>query len=354
MIALLLLFGCIGCKPPDDDTADTDVASVHGMLIATTDFSVGALAVVDPDAMTVDDALATVSGDPLVVADAGWIVQLNRSASTSIRLYHPGDWTAPAVEIAPGPETNPQGAAICGDRLFVSLLKTDHIGVWDLDGTPAGAVDLSAFADGDGSPEPATMVRVDDRLFVAMNELSTSGSTWEPSGPGVIAEVDCATLDVVRSWPTGPNPSISRDPPGGLIVRTGIWGVLDGAIGTLDVDSDGPVEEIVTEAAVGEEFGVVVASAGGAIAVGAALDWSSNFVACVDLGSGDVADIARTPNFASDVALDAAGRAWVALSTDYADANTPVGVRAFDPVGCTELTDDLIATSLPPYSLASF
>lgn len=346
---ILVLLACSGA---DTDRPGSDLTA--GIVVATTDFSVGALAVVDPDAMTVHDALATVSGDPLVAAADGWIVQLNRSASTSIRLYAPGEWTAPAVEIAPGAGTNPQSAAICDGRLFVSLLSTDRIGVWELDGTPAGAVDLSAFADEDGSPEPASLVRVGDRLFVAMNELTTTGSTWRPSGPGRVAEVDCATNAVVRSWATGPDPSIVASAAGGLLVRTGIWGEADGAIGTLDVDRDGEVQELVTEAALDLDVGDLVATPTGAVIVGAAFDWSTNVVGCLDLASGELTTMTSTPSFAADVVLDASGRAWVALSTDYADPGTPVGLRAYDPGACTEVTGELLATTLPPYSLAVF
>jgi hypothetical protein len=223
--------------------------------------------------------------------------------------------------------------------------------VFDADGTAAGDVDLTAFAADDGNPEAATLAHAGDRLFVGLQQLDTRGAIWIPTGPGIVAELDCDALTTGTTWEVGPNPSLHEATDDTLVVRTGIWGEADGALTRLHVDGelDAP---FATEAALGEDLGEIAMIDDVAVALTTSFDFGPHTVRCfAPDGSHAAAD--PIPNYLSAVVDGGDGYAWVAQSVDYADASAPTGVLAFDPVTCMRATDTL-PTLLPPYALARY
>lgn len=345
----MMLFAWFGCVAVPDGPG---AAPPEGMVVSTTDFTAGALAAVSIEGALVDGLFAT-SGDPMVSADGAWVVLLDRAPPAAIRLFEAPDLAAPVREFSLPPGGNPQDAAVCGERLFVPMLDSATLPWWSLGDAGNGAVDLSAYADDDGSPEAATVVRVDEQLYVGLQRLRAEGPVWEPEGEGRVVAIDCATAEIVDDWPTGPNPSVHRAAAiGDLWVRTGVWGRPDGALSRLNVAS-GAMNVVVDEATLGWDLGDVVDVDGTLGIVGAAFDWSENVAVCVPPG-GDPAVMAQTGAYLSAIAADASGQAWVAHSLDYAEPDAPHGLRAYDLSACAPLGEGLVPTLLPPYALAAY
>ncbi len=349
---ILLLLGCAptGCSAHETD--DVQTSPDHGLVVATSDFSVGALATVDLTGQTLRDAIVATSGDTVVTSDHGLVLQIDRSPPAGVRAWAPPDWSAPVAEYAIPGDSNPQDAAVCGSRVFVSLLAEPRIAVFDLDGSEAGSIDLSAFAD-DANPEAASLAHAGDRLFVGLQQLDTQGPLWTPSGPGVIVEIDCGTLATTSSWEVGPNPSLHELAADALLIRTGTYGVADGALTVLHVD-DVLGTPLLTEALLGEDLGDVTVVGGFAVVLTAAMDFSHHTVRCLDLSDGSQTASEPIPNYLSGVAAGGDGLAWIAQSVDYANAASPTGLLAVDPTTCTAASDGVLKTLLPPYALASY
>lgn len=324
----------------------------HGLVLTTTDFSVGAIATVDVADRSVQDAIIATSGDPVVVSDGGYVVQLERASPASARVWAAPDFTTPVVELALPGGSNPQDAVICADRVYVTLLGEPSIAVFDRSGADLGRVDLAEDADADGNPEVATIVRVGERAFAGLQRLRAEGPVWEAAGDGLVVEIDCATQAIVERYTVGPNPSVHGLDDAQILVRTGVWGEPDGALSTLSI-ADGELAEVVSEADVGEDLGDLAAIGRTVVVLGGAFDFAHNTVRCLDLDSG-ASTIGDEPgNFLPAVATGPDGLAWVAQSIDYADADAPYGLRAFDAT-CVEHTDGPLPTLLPPYSIAQY
>ncbi|MBK9264329.1 MAG: hypothetical protein IPM54_31570 [Polyangiaceae bacterium] len=99
--------------------------------------------------------------------------------------------------------TNPQDADIDADgRLWVTRWDKPTVAIVESDGSFSGKVDLSMFADADGLPEASAVRIVGDRAYVTIERIDRCGG-YEPSGPGIIVEIDVATRQVVKSIELG-------------------------------------------------------------------------------------------------------------------------------------------------------
>lgn len=347
----VILSWWMACQGPEP--IDTATSPEHGLVVATSDFSVGALATVDVGDRSLQDTIVATSGDTIVATDAGMVLQIDRSAPAAVRAWSPPDWSAPMVEFPLIAGSNPQDAAVCAGRLFVTLLAEPRVAVFDLDGSELDSIDLASLADGDGNPDAATLVHAGDRLFVGLQRLDTRGATWFPGGPGIVAEVDCDALAIGTTWEVGPNPSLHALSDDAIMVRTGIWGEPDGDLAVLRLDGDLEAP-LLTEADLGEDVGDVAIVGGFAVAVTVPFDFSQHVVRCFDLADGARVDGLTVPNFLSAVVAGDDGLAWIAQSVDYADATSPTGLLALDPATCAATMDGPLRTLLPPYSVAVY
>lgn len=353
---ILALAGCTGPDPePPVVLPDGEIA-----VLAATDYAVGALAAVSVADREVYDTLATVSADPVVIADGGVLVQINRYGVDTVRLYTPGDFSAPDVEFSTGSGSNPLSAAFCGDDLFVSEYGTPGLGVYDRTGARIGSVDLSEFADDDGSPEPAEIARIGDRLYVAMNRLATRAD-WLPAGPGVVAEIACGSREILRSWEVGPNPSVHLVPGEAprIAIRTGIYYEpdretleLDGDLRILDPETGEFSGVLLVESEIGENITALAATDERIVAI--TQDQESIYtVRCLDF-EGGVEIAGDSTAFLQAIAINSRGEAWIAAAPSWADPLAPTGVLIYDPVGCAPITEAPIETLLPPASIAFY
>jgi hypothetical protein len=332
ILSLVLLGACSGTTrvEPGCPAANGSV-----LVVATTDYSAGALATVDLETGCVDDRLSSrLGGDPLVVATGGWVAVVLRGDGDVIRLYEPGGWEAPVHEISVPADSNVHDVRIVDNRLFATPYERASLDVFDLD-TDAWApgVDLAAYADADGLPEVDRLQLSDASLLVALQRLNRDAN-WAPES-GRILTLDLASLQVTAEQTTGPNPKLFA---GRLI--SGVYGTLDGTLETLDG------EVVLTESEEGFDFSLYGTRDEVALVVGSDFDgqtrircrgesWQSG-----PLISGWVSDLAMV---GQDKAVLAVRSGW------HPEASS--GLFTLD-VGRCAWAGDPIALTLEPYGLA--
>lgn len=338
MILLPLLAGCTPPEPPEACAPDDR----DMLVVASTDFSTGAVSALPLDGGAPLDPAAPAGGDPVVVAlDDGSVALLERGGADHLRLYEPGCWGAPRLEVALG-EANPHDAVLHDGLLWLTLYE--HDALWALDpedGERELELDLSGEADADGLPEADRFVRRDGRLFVALQRLERPG--WASPG-GRVVEVDEA--GVRASHPVGPSPDLF---PGadGLVVLTGLYGRADGALSVLDPDT-GELVELLTEAEAGFDFVRYVETDGHAVLVGAAEDGSGRTL-CRDLAGGAWIEGPSDAGWMVD-AVAAGGVVWIGVRSGWGGPGVEPGLVALDPRTCRRVEGE--ALLLEPYALA--
>ena len=136
MLTFITLFACTDTKTTD--TSPVNELGSNGIIMATVamDYSVGALATFDTETSTLTENISSISGDPALVMDGGWLWQLNRYQYDTLRKYDPSNLQVPVAEISLAPDvgsSNPHDVAVCGDALYVSLYGSDSLPILDLD-----------------------------------------------------------------------------------------------------------------------------------------------------------------------------------------------------------------------------
>ena len=203
-IFILSLFACTSTKQ-----TDTDITPAHGLVMATVamDYSVGALATFDAETETLTENIASISGDPALVLDGGWLWQINRYQYDTLRKYHPQNLQVPWFEVSLAPEvgsSNPHDVAMCADKLFVSLYGSESMPILDTDRlNEITRLNLSGWADDDGIPEASSLVVVGDKLYVGLQRLDRNAG-FSPNTSKVL-QIDCTDESVDLSWEIGVN-----------------------------------------------------------------------------------------------------------------------------------------------------
>ncbi len=356
-----------GAVPPDAavDTPASLRNRVEGIAVVATvatDYSVGALAAVDLETWATDDEIATVSSDPAVMADGGWLFVLNRYGFDTVRIYEPGVLEMPAAEFSAGDRANPQVALVCGGELFVTLHSRDYLPVYDLSSTwMVGSVDLSPFDDGDGSPEASTVVRIGEKLYVALEQFDQMND-WMPAG-GRVIEVDCASRAVERVWEVGNAPTVHPYPDHDdrLIIRTGVFFdsnhgmAYDGAIRLFDITNGELSDTLVDEESLEANLGPVAATANGkAIFLSSDAAWRYT-IHCLDLETGVSRSAETTDMYLASMTGNDRGEAWIAARPGPADPGAGGGIIVYDIDRCENRTSGApVSLSMPPYSITFY
>lgn len=347
----------------DTDTdSDTDTDPDWHLVLTTTDYTTGALARIDPDG-AVSDGLLPVSSDAAVTHQDGKVYVLNRSSENTVQVFDSGDYSMPALEFSTGDGSNPHDVAACGGKLFVSLYSQDHLGVYDAaSGLATGTVDLSAFDDGDGSPEAdGMMVSSNGHLYVALNQLDYIKTYASADGSGTLVKVDCSTNTVVGSWHVGPNPrlQVHPDQPDQALLTGGDYYLpdysgpkLDGGIWVFDTTTDTLAGPFLSEADVGYNLGGI-AGDGQGHAITTFDDGYSWSVVCLSFFDWSYSVIEGDNWFAGGMAADPDGGVWVSLNQGftYGGGTVTPGVGRYDPVNCVR--SGSATTALPPSAITA-
>jgi hypothetical protein len=182
--------------PVLDAPCSLDPDNADGLLVTTTDFSTGAVAVVDATTRTVtrDVALGTPDGIPFF--GGGRALVVHRFQYDFVDVLDPGQGFGSvaqhALVVDGSSAPNPRSIAIGGDGLaYVPLFGPPQILVLDLELPPGrsqvDAIDVSPFADGDCSPEVSLAVACGDVMFVTIDRIATDRGFVRAGGDALVA-----------------------------------------------------------------------------------------------------------------------------------------------------------------------
>ena len=265
---------------------------------------------------------------------------------------NPDDWSAPQLDFALPDLSNPQDAAWCADKLWVSLHTADYLPAYDAMGRRVMKADLSAWSGTDGAAEAAGMVAHDGALYVALEQFEQDAG-WVSDG-GVIVRVDCDSGAVSQVLRASPSPAIRPGPHAGTaLVRSGLYGELDGMVQLLDLQTL-ETELWLSEADVGADITAAAVHGQTLLTLSADADWTYT-LHCRSLRTGAQTTGLRTASYLSDLRVDDRGRAWVLARAGWSgDSDTAPGLHLFDPEDCTSLLPEgeTIRPTLNPYNVS--
>jgi len=323
---MLLLAGCT-----EDHVPECIPEGPH-VVLTTTDFEVGALSALDVDGSCVGDGIASVGPDTVVRALGDRVVTAQRTGGDAVRVYVPGEYTHPEAEFVVEHEGNVHDVARAGDELWFTLYDANRLAVTDLAGTPRASIPLDPYSDADGFAEPDLSVLLGDRLYVALQRLDrTAGAAWGAGPGGLLLEIDPAARSVVRTFDVGVNPRLYRHPDdeGALVLLTGLYFALDGALSVLRPEGDS-LELILTETEAGFDLDVLA----GSVLLGTSVEEGGEArVDCVSLADGALIPGARTAAWPVAAARTADGTVAVAVRTGWGGADQGA-VWQVDPADC--------------------
>ena len=303
-----------------------------------------------------------VHSDAVVRSYGRYVFVVNRLFADNVLVLDAGDGYRVLRQFSVATTgLNPRDVEMVGPaRAYVTLYEDNTILVCNpLTGAKLGDIDLSAFADGDGTVEMDQMVRVEDRVFVTLQNVDRRVSPWGITGKSTIIVIDTDTDTVVDAdldLPgvqgialQGQNPywRLHFDPRRQRLftVGAGSFQQRDGGLERIDpfrLRSEGFV---VTETALGGEL---LDFALASDTIGWALINDASFNTCLvrfDPSTGTkIDDVRCTSGFLlTDLELSRDGRLFVGDRT----ASNP-GVRVYDALTGQALAGP-ISTGLPPF-----
>jgi len=351
-LSLLFLTGCTGEAPGSKGQDSAPPSAGPAAIVATTDFSVGALARIDTETWEIADTLTATSADPSIHHDEGLIFLVNGYNADSLRVYDPDDLSHPGAEISTGAGTNPHDVEICNGRAFVSLYETTRIAVYDLqDWTDLDSVDLSDHVDDDGVPEVSDLVELNGTLYAALQHFDRN-SNWT-AGVGEIVEINCETGRVTQSWEVGASPRIYPHPtrPQALLVLTGTYWQADGGLFVLDVEEGLEPTPVLSEQDVQMDLPSLATSpTGHALLIASGFETGAALI-CLDLVEGTWSKTEESDAWYARIHASPDGEAWVSARPSPEETRHGLVVMQID--SCTSRTgSDWLTLTLPPYGVA--
>jgi DNA-binding beta-propeller fold protein YncE len=365
----LLLAACDdgGVIPPGADAGVTDDGATV-FAVGTDYLAPGVASTVGiPSLEVTQGAVAGVaSSDPVVRYADGKLVIVNRYGADNVTVLDAGTLSLIA-QISTGAGSNPQDAAVKGNKIYVAALASAGILVLDLDTPSSGVVatiDLSSL-DPDGVPNCNAVQLVGDTLFAACGILDDEDDFLTPRGRGKIAVIDTSDDSLVDDL------QLIHKRPLGRLQATPSTGPLGGDLLVTTVPNfgdltEGCLERVSTGATPASNGCLVENAALGGYASGYAYDatadrlwlavtegWDSEDFGTLgalwhyDAIAGALADeaVSADAHRPGGVTLCPTGHA---VTTDSAG-----GLRVYTPAGA-ELTTTLLDIGLPPASAVCF
>ena len=340
----------------------TQAGADSPLVVATSDFQTGSVALLDPGAAAARTNLINIHSDAVVHYYQGRIYVINRLGQDNILVLDPTAPSTALLQFSVGNGSNPQDIEFASpQKAYVSRNNSTSVLIVDpRDGSFLGEIDLSAFADADGLPELAEMALVGSRLYVACQRLDRDAG-WVASESFIVA-VDTATDQVVDWDPAQEGVQglkLQSVNPGNLIAlgsrlyvaQTGQYGVGDGGVEVVDLDAGRSLGLAVSEADLqGDITALALVSPTKGYAVVSAADFS-NSVRAIDLSSGQVgAPLAgHSGGYTPDIEVDGA-RLIVADQGSFSEPGR-AGLLIYDATTGLLLAGP-IGVGLPPVSIA--
>lgn len=360
-MALLMGSGCLsdsGIKKKFDSNAKS-----LGVFVVTTDYltgGAGALIHGDPP-VKVKEPDVQISSDPAVRSYGGKIYVINRFGFDNIQVINPKKDYLTVAQYTTGTGSNPQDIAFASEKkAYVSRFNDAQLRVLDpRDGTILSNVDLAAYADADGLPEPAKMLVVGDRLFVAVQRLFWFAPTdksyvivIDTTNSEIVGDVELATLNPVSELVYDKSKDKIYVACSGAIKYFGTLGD-DGAIESISIDMDADTYTsdgvLIDEAALGgDATALAMAASNQAYAVIQDVTGTNILIRFdpTDPGAG-FTEIWRKNSYIPAITIDSKGYLYIA----DADFAAP-GVLVFDTATDAKVTDTSLDVGMPPVGFA--
>ncbi|MFC1853050.1 hypothetical protein ACFL27_22865 [candidate division CSSED10-310 bacterium] len=258
-VLLATTFFWISCDDDDDDTTSpaTEVA-----FIVSTDFQTGSFTTISLEPpRTVTEDIGDICSDAIARYFNDFIYVVGRFNCDSIQVYDPDLNYALRNEYSVGAGTNPQDIAVINSQqAYISrLLASSLLLVDPATGQQQSEIDLSAYADSDGYPEMYLMFYLAEYnyLFIALQRLNTT--TWTNEAPSYVIVIDTLTAAIKKAIPLqNLNPFTdflyAPGPKKLYIGCSGAWGVPDGGIDIIDIDTLTVTGECITETELGGDI----------------------------------------------------------------------------------------------------
>lgn len=320
------------------------------------------------DDLLVTEDILPATTDTALAARADWLVMVHRFGQNRIDLVdRSADWVLRgSVDVTHTgvADPNPQGVAFAEDGLaYVPLFGAPAVQIYDFAGEPdtwlQGSIDLSPFADDDGSPEAGVAVACGRVLFVGIQRLVD----FAPVDQSFLVAVDLDARAVLDLDPDaagaqaiallGPYPKQLRRDPADLDGHTAL--VLTSGIERVDLAHGTSVWAVAPELLAGagidgfDPQAFAVAPDGASIFL-SATDGEFPSAAVFQVGLDGGEPTAPTKLVAGlhsgDRMLEQlGGQLWVG------DANpTDPRVRVFDLATASETESDRLQTTVPPWA----
>jgi hypothetical protein len=359
--ALVIVGAAVAPLVPHCAAADESSAIVSS---ASCDFATGGLAAVDVESLSVRaHVVGTVEPDSVIRLQAGRVFVVNRYSGSSVQEIDPSDSLATLWRCSVGAGSNPHDILlIAPDKAYVTRYDATSIAIVDpsvgksCDGFVRGYIDLSEWADADGIPEMDQMVRIGDRVFVAVQRLNRD-NFFRPATNGALVVIDTDTDAAIAAIELAiSNPFTETK---GLIYDAARERILVGGPGTLFSDlDDGGIEAVdpkslqslgvlLSGADLGGDLGdfsMVGSRRGYAIVAGPSYEAT---VVEFDLDTGiEGKPLVTSPLLLSDLEVTEDGRLWV-VDRDCFDP----GLRVFDIGSNDEITAEPVYPGLTPFTL---
>lgn len=218
------------------------------LLVLESDLATAsALARVDRDGCVTERSSVALGGDPSLAISRGRFFVAIRDRSRIAEVDPSGPWLVeggqfdvPPVEVV----TNPHDVAVASDgTLWVPRYNLTSLAILDADGALLDEIDLSTYADDDGTPEMESAIAIGDRVYVALERLSWTGTRYEAEHDSSIVALDVASRSVVSTIPLQGRVPFGRlvpDPDDGAV----FYAVVPGTFDSID-ERDG-IERIDT------------------------------------------------------------------------------------------------------------
>lgn len=330
--------------------------------VVCTDFVTGKFSVCEADApWTATPDVATIGTDAVGRAHGGLVYIVNRLGADNLQVLDPAQDFATLHEFSTGTATNPQSVAFSADgsKAYLPRQNADDVLVMDPEtGEWLDTIDLSAWADADGSCEVGDCIAVGERLFVAILRLNRD-FFWTPVGDSYLAVIDMLTDTLVDCAPgtpglqaialAGANPSWELSRAGERIACAcvGFYGLADGGVELVDPAALASEGFCVAESALGGDVGDVVwVSETRAYAIVTDTNGVTRVKAFNPSTGGGVWLVAPGTGYVyTDMELDAAGELFLADRTPGAE-----GLRVY-LAETGEALGHRIATGLAPFDI---
>jgi len=230
-----------------------------GQVIMTTSVfgESGNVAIYDSQDNTFVDNVLPLADDNWAVTDGTYLYILERSGADAVSKYLPSDISAgrDLYQFSLGAGANPYDMVFYGSKAYILLYGTGTIWVVKPDASDEtsfkiGEIDVSGWADGDGSSEPNLGFVYNGMVYVALQRYDL---TTNSENNCVIVMIDPQTDTIVGNYETSARNVTNIGVDGRTLYLAGTtYGKSDEGITVLNLDNlSGGGKKLVTEESLG-------------------------------------------------------------------------------------------------------